>query len=62
MRRGTATPIVAGQGCIELRYDQSNVVTDASVAAGVRPLRRGEVQYLLRILEQYLVVDQDAYQ
>jgi hypothetical protein len=58
----SATPTVAAIGCVELRYDQTSLVTDASVPGGLRPIRRGDVQQMLRVLEEYLVVDTNAYQ
>lgn len=49
---GTAAPTSAG---IELRIDQTTTtVTDHGAT---RALKRGEVQALLRILEEYLIRD-----
>jgi hypothetical protein len=58
----SATPTVAAIGCVEFRFDQTSLITDASVAGGLRPLRRGDVQAMLRVLEQFLVKDPNAYQ
>jgi len=45
-------------GSIELRMDQTATsITDASVAGGVRALKRGELFTLLKILEAKLSVD-----
>jgi hypothetical protein len=59
---GSATPTVAAIGCIELRIDQTSLITDASVAGGLRPMRRGDVYAMVRILQEYLVVDPNVYQ
>lgn len=49
---GTNAPSAAG---VELRIDQTaTTVTDGS---GTRPLKRGEVYTLLKIIEQYLLRD-----
>jgi hypothetical protein len=53
---GTNAP---SSGSVELRYDQTATsVTDASApSGGTRALKKGEVQHLMRILEQYLIRD-----
>ena len=54
---GTSAP---GSGQVELRIDQGNSVVDGGT--GPRPLKRGEAQTLLRILEEYLVTDPNVNQ
>lgn len=52
---GTAAP---SSGSIELRIDQTaGAVTDGAAPGGTRKLKKGEAQYLLRILEEYLIRD-----
>lgn len=52
---GTAAPT---SGRIELRIDTtSNAVTDGNAPGGTRALKRGEVQALIRVLEQYALRD-----
>jgi len=49
---GTAAPTGAG---VEIRIDQTtSTVTDGG---GTRAIKRGEVQALIRILEEYLIRD-----
>jgi hypothetical protein len=50
-------------GSIELRFDQTaGAITDAAYSGGTRPLKKGEVQALLRILEEYLIHDSNVFQ
>jgi len=49
---GTAAPTSAG---IELRIDQTT--TTVNDKGSTRALKRGEVQAMIRILEQYLIRD-----
>jgi hypothetical protein len=52
---GAAAPT---SGSMELRMDQTATsITDASVAGGVRALKRGELFTLLKILQEKLSVD-----
>jgi hypothetical protein len=52
---GTAAPT---SGSVEIRMDQTATsVTDASTASGTRALKKGEIQYLIRILEEQLIRD-----
>ncbi len=45
-------------GQVEIRFDQTaTTVTDAQSTTGTRTLKKGEVQYLLRVLEEYLMRD-----
>ena len=54
---GTNAPS-GGNGTIELRMDQTTTaITDGSVVGGTRTLKKGEIQYMLRTLEQYLIKD-----
>jgi hypothetical protein len=57
---GTNAP---SSGSVELRFDQTtNAVTDGSLPAGNRALKKGEVQHLIRVLEQYLIRDTNVAQ
>jgi hypothetical protein len=57
---GTNVPS-GGNGTLEIRFDQTaTAVTDGSLPAGTRALKKGEVQYMLRILEQYLIRDSNV--
>ena len=57
---GTNAP---SSGSVELRFDQTaGAVTDGSLPAGNRALKKGEVQYLLRVLEEYLIRDSNVAQ
>ena len=52
---GTAAPT---SGRIELRIDTTNnAVTDGNSPTGTRALKRGEIQALIRVLEQYALRD-----
>lgn len=52
---GTAAPT---SGSVEIRMDQTiTAVTDASTATGTRAVKKGEIQQLIRILEEYLIRD-----
>lgn len=58
---GTNAP-AAGNGAVEIRIDQTaGVVTDGAYAGGVRPLTKGDVFTLLRILEEYLLRDSNVF-
>lgn len=60
---GTLETVTAGtnapsSGSVELRIDQTaGAVTDGNAPGGNRILKKGEVQALMRILEQYLIRD-----
>jgi hypothetical protein len=57
---GTNAP---SSGSVELRFDQTtNAVTDGSLPGGSRALKRGEVHYLIKVLEQYLLRDTNVAQ
>jgi hypothetical protein len=50
-------------GSIELRMDTTATsITDAAYPGGVRAVKRGEIQALIRVLEEYLVVDSNLFQ
>jgi hypothetical protein len=52
---GTAAPT---SGSVELRMDQTATsVTDAQSTTGTRAPKKGEIQQLIRILEEYLIRD-----
>lgn len=52
---GTAAPT---SGSVEIRMDQTiTAVTDVSTATGTRAAKKGEIQQLIRILEEYLIRD-----
>jgi hypothetical protein len=52
---GTNAP---SAGSIEIRMDQTaTAVTDAAAPGGTRAVKKGELQYLLRVLEEYLMRD-----
>ncbi len=52
---GTAAPT---SGTVEIRMDQTaTAVTDATSPTGTRSPKKGEIQQLIRILEQYLIRD-----
>lgn len=52
---GTSAP---GAGQVEIRMDQTlTTVTDSSTATGTRAVKKGEIQQIIRILEQYLIRD-----
>jgi hypothetical protein len=59
---GSATPNVAALGCVEIRVDQASLITDATVVGGLRPLKRGELYQLGRVLMEYYVEDTNLYQ
>lgn len=43
---------------VELRIDTtSNAVTDGNAPGSTRALKRGEIQALMRVLEQYMLKD-----
>ena len=49
---GTAAPT---SGSVEIRMDQT--ATSVTDNGTTRALKKGEIQYLIRILEQYLIRD-----
>jgi hypothetical protein len=52
---GTAAPT---SGSVEIRMDQTvTSVTDATSNTGTRAPKKGEIQQLIRILEEYLIRD-----
>ena len=52
---GTAAPT---SGRVEIRIDTtSNAVTDGNAPGALRALKRGEVQAIMRVLEQYMLRD-----
>jgi hypothetical protein len=51
----SATPNVAALGAVELRVDQTSIVTDQ--ANGTRPINHYEVLQAMRIIEQYMLRD-----
>ena len=52
---GTAAP---SAGSVEIRMDQTlTAVTDAAAPGGTRAVKKGEIQYLIRVLEEYLIRD-----
>lgn len=52
---GTAAP---SSGSLELRIDQTaTAVNDSAAPGGTRAPKKGEIQALMRILEQYLIRD-----
>jgi hypothetical protein len=57
---GTNAPAV---GVVEIRIDQTaTTVTDSNTNSGTRALKRGEVQALIRVLEEYALRDTNLYQ
>lgn len=45
-------------GSVEIRMDQTvTAVTDAQSTTGTRAPKKGEIQYLIRVLEEYLIRD-----
>jgi hypothetical protein len=59
----SATPTVAALGCVEIRMDQTTtVITDAQSTTGTRALKKGEIQYLLQVLQEYLIYDTNVVQ
>jgi len=58
-----ATNSPAAAGTVEIRIDQTATsVTDAAYAGGTRPVKKGEVQALIRVLEEYLIRDSNVFQ
>ena len=52
---GTAAPT---SGSVEIRMDQTiTAVTDAQSTTGTRAAKKGEIQQLIRILEEQLIRD-----
>jgi hypothetical protein len=59
---GTNAP-AAGNGAIELRYDQTaTAITDAAYAGGTRALKKGEVLQMIRVLEEAIIADTTTFQ
>ncbi len=59
---GTNAPS-GGNGTLEIRFDQTvTAITDGSVAGGTRALKKGEIQQMLRILEERLIGDSNVAQ
>lgn len=57
---GTAAPT---SGSVELRIDQTATsVTDGNSPTGTRAVKKGEIQQLIRILEEYLIRDTNISQ
>jgi hypothetical protein len=57
---GTNAP---SSGSVEIRMDQTATsVTDAAYAGGTRAVKKGEVQALIRVLEEYLIQDSNVFQ
>lgn len=60
---GTLETVTAGvavptSGSVEIRMDQTaTAVTDAESTTGTRAPKKGEIQQLIRILEEYLIRD-----
>lgn len=52
---GAAAPT---SGSVEIRMDQTvTAVTDATSTTGLRAPKKGEIQALIRVLEEYLIRD-----
>jgi len=57
---GTNAP---ASGSVEIRFDQTAAaVTDAAYAGGARQLKKGEIQWLIRTLEEQLIKDTTVFQ
>lgn len=60
---GTLETVTAGAnapsaGTVEIRMDQTTTaVTDGQSTTGTRAPKKGEIQQLIRILEEYLIRD-----
>jgi hypothetical protein len=60
---GTQETVTAGTnapsaGSVEIRMDQTTTsVTDSTSTTGTRAPKKGEIQQLIRILEEYLIRD-----
>jgi hypothetical protein len=60
---GNLETVVAGTnapsaGSVEIRMDQTTTsVTDATSVTGTRAPKKGEIQALMRVLEEYLIRD-----
>jgi hypothetical protein len=55
---GSATPTVFVLGAVEICMDQTiTAVTDSQSTTGTRAVKKGEIQQLIRILEEYLIRD-----
>jgi len=65
---GNQETVVAGTnapaaGSIEIRMDQTATsVTDAQSITGTRAVKKGEIQQLIRILEEYLIRDTNVFE
>jgi len=52
---GTSAP---GAGEVEIRIDTtSNAISDSNAPGSARALKRGEIQALIRVLEQFMLKD-----
>lgn len=57
---GAAAPT---SGSVEIRMDQTaTAVTDATSTTGTRAPKKGEIQQLIRVLEEYLIRDTNVAQ
>jgi hypothetical protein len=57
---GTLAP---GAGQVEIRFDQTTTtVTDAAAPGGTRAVKKGEIQQIIRILEERLISDSTVFQ
>jgi hypothetical protein len=57
---GTAAPT---SGSVEIRFDQTTTsIHDASVAGGLRAVKKGEVFELIKVLTEYLIQDSNVAQ
>ena len=63
---GTLETVTAGtnapsSGSVEIRMDQTaTAVTDGQSTTGTRAPKKGEIQQLIRILEEYLIRDSNV--
>lgn len=55
----SAAGLATVSALVEITFDQgASAITDASLAAGARPMKKSEIQQCMRTLEQYLINDQ----
>jgi hypothetical protein len=53
----------SGSNLVEIRFDQTvSTVSDAAAPGGSRMLKKGEIQVMLRILEEKLINDSNVFQ
>jgi hypothetical protein len=58
LEKVTAGTNAPSAGRVELRIDTTaTAVTDGNTSGGTRALKRGEIQAIMRVLEQYLLRD-----